>query len=220
MKCAVFGLNSPTSCLWVSFPTVLLNKYIPLILWGQLISDDLFHPGDCRTVHSWKDSSPVGQDKIPGSLWAHSGSVPLPPQVNDLWNVNVLAAHGFPSLCLFLICYTLSSFSLFLSLRNKIAMDSSQALFLLVAEKSMSCMSASMGEVYSRYSDTDGFLYITYASQEMFGAHPGATPPRWATLSPVQQKWTEQSLQWPTAMAEHNRTGRRRHQIWDLSNWA
>lgn len=51
-------------------------------------------------------------------------------------------------------------------------MDSTQALFLLVAEKSMSCMSSSMGEVYSHHSDTDGFLYITYASQEMFGA-PG-----------------------------------------------
>uniref|UniRef100_A0A3Q3VXL8 Uncharacterized protein n=1 Tax=Mola mola TaxID=94237 RepID=A0A3Q3VXL8_MOLML len=56
----------------------------------------------------------------------------------------------------------------FLCLLNKIALDSSQALFLLVAEKSMSCMSSSMGEVYSLYSDPDGFLYITYASQDMF----------------------------------------------------
>lgn len=61
--------------------------------------------------------------------------------------------------------------------RNKIALDSTQALFLLVAEKSMSCMSSSMGEVYSRYRDTDGFLYITYASQEMFGAPPPAAGP-------------------------------------------
>uniref|UniRef100_A0A672Z019 Microtubule-associated protein 1 light chain 3 gamma, like n=1 Tax=Sphaeramia orbicularis TaxID=375764 RepID=A0A672Z019_9TELE len=61
---------------------------------------------------------------------------------------------------------------------NKIDLDSTQALFLLVAEKNMSCMSSSMGEVYSRYRDADGFLYITYASQEMFGApQPAATPP-------------------------------------------
>uniref|UniRef100_A0A3Q1GG79 Microtubule-associated protein 1 light chain 3 gamma, like n=1 Tax=Acanthochromis polyacanthus TaxID=80966 RepID=A0A3Q1GG79_9TELE len=65
-----------------------------------------------------------------------------------------------------------------LPFRNKIALDSTQALFLLVAEKSMSCMSSSMGEVYSQHRDTDGFLYITYASQEMFGAaHPAARPP-------------------------------------------
>ncbi|XP_028315225.1 microtubule-associated proteins 1A/1B light chain 3C [Gouania willdenowi] len=63
-------------------------------------------------------------------------------------------------------------------LRNKIDLDSTQALFLLVAERSMSCMSSSMGEVYSRYRDTDGFLYITYASQEMFGApQPAVRPP-------------------------------------------
>ena len=55
-------------------------------------------------------------------------------------------------------------------LRNKIALDSTQTLFLLVAERSMSCMSSSMGEVYAQYRDMDGFLYITYASQEMFGA--------------------------------------------------
>lgn len=81
-----------------------------------------------------------------------------------------------------------SSFA-FLSFRNKIALDATQALFLLVAEKSMSCMSSSMGEVYTRYSDTDGFLYITYASQEMFGApQPAARPPCWAWK---QIKWTE-----------------------------
>lgn len=55
-------------------------------------------------------------------------------------------------------------------LRNKIDLEATQALFLLVAEKSMSCMSSSMGEIYSLYSDQDGFLYITYASQEVFGA--------------------------------------------------
>uniref|UniRef100_A0A3Q1FEX0 Microtubule-associated protein 1 light chain 3 gamma, like n=1 Tax=Acanthochromis polyacanthus TaxID=80966 RepID=A0A3Q1FEX0_9TELE len=65
-----------------------------------------------------------------------------------------------------------------LILTPPIALDSTQALFLLVAEKSMSCMSSSMGEVYSQHRDTDGFLYITYASQEMFGAaHPAARPP-------------------------------------------
>uniref|UniRef100_A0A669CXS0 Microtubule-associated protein 1 light chain 3 gamma, like n=1 Tax=Oreochromis niloticus TaxID=8128 RepID=A0A669CXS0_ORENI len=70
----------------------------------------------------------------------------------------------------FLVPYELTLGQFLCLLRNKIALDSTQALFLLVAEKSMSCMSSNMGEVYTRYRDADGFLYITYASQEMFGA--------------------------------------------------
>uniref|UniRef100_A0A3B3WHW6 Microtubule-associated protein 1 light chain 3 gamma, like n=1 Tax=Poecilia mexicana TaxID=48701 RepID=A0A3B3WHW6_9TELE len=54
----------------------------------------------------------------------------------------------------------------FLCLLNKIALDGTQTLFLLVAERSMSSMSSSMGDIYSRFRDADGFLYITYASQE------------------------------------------------------
>ena len=62
-------------------------------------------------------------------------------------------------------------------LRSKIDLESTQALYLLVSERSMSCMSSSMGDVYSQYSDPDGFLYITYASQDMFGGDMDATPP-------------------------------------------
>ncbi|ROL47127.1 Microtubule-associated proteins 1A/1B light chain 3C [Anabarilius grahami] len=58
----------------------------------------------------------------------------------------------------------------FLSLlRSKIALEASQALYLLISGRNMSCLSTSMGEVYSQFRDPDGFLYITYASQDMFG---------------------------------------------------
>ncbi|XP_058506078.1 microtubule-associated proteins 1A/1B light chain 3C [Solea solea] len=70
----------------------------------------------------------------------------------------------------FLVPFELTLGQFLCLLRSKISLESTEALFLLVAEKSMSCMSSSMGEVYSLYRDTDGFLYITYASQEMFGA--------------------------------------------------
>ncbi|XP_031718701.1 microtubule-associated proteins 1A/1B light chain 3C [Anarrhichthys ocellatus] len=77
----------------------------------------------------------------------------------------------------FLVPFELTLGQFLSLLRNKISLESTQALFLLVAEKSMSCMSSSMGEVYSHHSDTDGFLYITYASQEVFGApQPAARP--------------------------------------------
>ncbi|XP_060935946.1 microtubule-associated proteins 1A/1B light chain 3C [Limanda limanda] len=77
----------------------------------------------------------------------------------------------------FLVPFELTLGQFLCLLRNKIDLESTQALFLLVAERSMSCMSSSMGDVYSRHSDTDGFLYITYASQEMFGAAPPAASP-------------------------------------------
>ncbi|CAB1455055.1 unnamed protein product [Pleuronectes platessa] len=70
----------------------------------------------------------------------------------------------------FLVPFELTLGQFLCLLRNKIDLESTQALFLLVAERSMSSMSSSMGDVYSRHSDTDGFLYITYASQEVFGA--------------------------------------------------
>ncbi|XP_072519166.1 microtubule-associated protein 1 light chain 3 gamma [Salminus brasiliensis] len=54
-------------------------------------------------------------------------------------------------------------------LRSKIVLEASQSLYLLISEKSMCCMTASMAEIYSQHRDPDGFLYMTYASQDMFG---------------------------------------------------
>ncbi|XP_028816793.1 microtubule-associated proteins 1A/1B light chain 3C-like [Denticeps clupeoides] len=69
----------------------------------------------------------------------------------------------------FLVPFELTMGQFLCLLRSKIDLDASQVLYLLVSEKSLSCMSASMGEVYSQYRDPDGFLYMTYASQDMFG---------------------------------------------------
>ncbi|KAL0973875.1 hypothetical protein UPYG_G00212300 [Umbra pygmaea] len=78
----------------------------------------------------------------------------------------------------FLVPFELTLGQFLCLLRSKIELEPTQALYLLVSEKSMSCMSCSMGEVYSQYSDPDGFLYLTYASQDMFGGDTDATPPR------------------------------------------
>ncbi|CAB1337532.1 unnamed protein product [Coregonus sp. 'balchen'] len=77
----------------------------------------------------------------------------------------------------FLVPFELTLGQFLCLLRSKIDLESTQALYLLVSERSMSCMSSSMGEVYSQYSDPDGFLYITYASQDMFGGDVDASPP-------------------------------------------
>ncbi|XP_069036714.1 microtubule-associated proteins 1A/1B light chain 3C [Lepisosteus oculatus] len=55
-------------------------------------------------------------------------------------------------------------------LRNRIELQASQAFYLLVAGRTLASLSVTMAEVYACHRDPDGFLYITYASQETFGA--------------------------------------------------
>ncbi|XP_066259977.1 microtubule-associated proteins 1A/1B light chain 3C-like [Euwallacea similis] len=54
-------------------------------------------------------------------------------------------------------------------IRNRMHMGQSQALYLLVNERSMLSLSLTLGEVYTEHAGPNGFLYITYASQEVFG---------------------------------------------------
>ncbi|KAL4622984.1 microtubule-associated proteins 1A/1B light chain 3C-like [Arapaima gigas] len=77
----------------------------------------------------------------------------------------------------FLVPHELTLGQFLCLLRSKIDLSPTQTLYLLVSERSMLCLSASMSEIYSRYSDPDGFLYITYASQDMFGGLEVWSPP-------------------------------------------
>lgn len=55
-------------------------------------------------------------------------------------------------------------------IRNRMALSSTQSFYLLVdGSRSLVSMSLTMAEVYTLNQDEDGFLYMTYASQEMFG---------------------------------------------------
>lgn len=54
-------------------------------------------------------------------------------------------------------------------IRNRMSMSQNQALYLLVNERSMLSLSLTLGEVYTEHAGPNGFLYITYASQEVFG---------------------------------------------------
>ena len=54
--------------------------------------------------------------------------------------------------------------------RNRMDLKQSQAFYLLINNSGLASMSLSMAEVYKDHKDEDGFLYMTYASQEMFGS--------------------------------------------------
>lgn len=56
-----------------------------------------------------------------------------------------------------------------LGFRNRMHMGPNQALYLLVNNRSMLSLSLTMAEVYAEHASPDGFLYVTYASQEVFG---------------------------------------------------
>ena len=54
--------------------------------------------------------------------------------------------------------------------RNRMQLTSTQAFYLIINNKSMANMTKTMAEIYKENRDEDGFLYVTYASQEMFGS--------------------------------------------------
>uniref|UniRef100_H2YT99 Microtubule-associated proteins 1A/1B light chain 3C n=1 Tax=Ciona savignyi TaxID=51511 RepID=H2YT99_CIOSA len=62
---------------------------------------------------------------------------------------------------------TMSQFATII--RNRMSVGSSQAVYLTVDKRHMPGMALTMAEIYNDNLDEDGFLYMTYASQEMFG---------------------------------------------------
>jgi hypothetical protein len=53
--------------------------------------------------------------------------------------------------------------------RNRLQLNSQQALYLLVSNRNLASLSRPLAQVYRDFRDEDGFLYVTYASQEVFG---------------------------------------------------
>lgn len=53
--------------------------------------------------------------------------------------------------------------------RSRMVLGATEAFYLSVNNKNTVSMSVTMAEIYRDYRDEDGFLYMTYASQEAFG---------------------------------------------------
>lgn len=54
-------------------------------------------------------------------------------------------------------------------LRNRMPLGHAHAFYFLLDGRTLPTVSMSMAEVYMAHRDEDGFLYLTYASQEVFG---------------------------------------------------
>ena len=55
-------------------------------------------------------------------------------------------------------------------IRRKLGMKQEEALFFLVNGKVSITGCDPMNEIYEKYKDKDGFLYIAYASEEVWGS--------------------------------------------------
>jgi len=55
--------------------------------------------------------------------------------------------------------------------RRRLELSPTQTVFLIVNQKSIVSGSLTMAELYQFEKDVDGFLYVVFASQDVFGAH-------------------------------------------------
>lgn len=54
-------------------------------------------------------------------------------------------------------------------IKKRLEIGPTKALFLLINSRTLAPLSKTLAEIYSEHRNTDGFLYITYSSQEVFG---------------------------------------------------
>lgn len=53
--------------------------------------------------------------------------------------------------------------------RQKIKLDSTQTIFLFIDNRVIPLNEMTIGQVYEKEADKDGFLYITYCTEDVYG---------------------------------------------------
>lgn len=53
--------------------------------------------------------------------------------------------------------------------RKKLKISTTDAIFLLINNNTIPHTGSTIKEIYNKYADKDGFLYVTYSSQQAFG---------------------------------------------------
>jgi microtubule-associated protein 1 light chain len=53
--------------------------------------------------------------------------------------------------------------------RNRLNVTGNHAFYLIINKRTMASMTETIGKLYCTEHDEDGFMYVTYASQEAFG---------------------------------------------------
>jgi GABA(A) receptor-associated protein len=79
-------------------------------------------------------------------------------------------SHGLPKIdkSKFLVPKDITIAHFVMIIRGRLRLDASVALFFVVGDV-IASSNATMSELYSKYADPDGFLYMTYSEENTFG---------------------------------------------------
>jgi len=94
---------------------------------------------------------------------------------NCLHKVNKFTAQKFPSAeCVVMNFCKRSVLTIFdvncrYLRRNRLSLTGNHALYLIINKRTIASMTETIGRLYQTEQDEDGFLYVTYTSQEAFG---------------------------------------------------